>query len=369
MSGTPPEDLTELVHGIDEGITSLEVRLSATVDYLNSMLTNIDNARTAVQGTIEEHSLERMLRQDPDPTAEDEEDADLRRRESELVNTFTEVQGLHSQLNGFVHLLTASREQFRVKSELPQIDDAQRLALRQVTIDAQEAERRRLAREIHDGPAQVLANAIIGLEFVGRSLQSTSEGKRSSAEEIDRVKAAMREGLTEIRRFIFDLRPTMLGQRGLAATAEHYIQTYRHLFPGEIELSVGDDLPHLTPDQEMTAFRVIQESLQNVHRHSRATRTWVTIFADNVGLTVEIRDNGEGFRPAAAVSTAMSGFGLVGMRERAEVIGARLEVESEPGEGTDIRLIIPVNARALGSARSRRDNRQLRARGGVREPD
>src|SRR6185437_3844601 len=123
------------------------------------------------------------------------------------------------------------------------------------------------------------------------------------------------------------------------------------------------------PDQEMTAFRVIQESLQNVHRHSRASRTWVSISASNVGLEVGIRDNGEGFRPAAAVSTSMSGFGLIGMRERAEVIGARLEVESEPGEGTEIRLVIPVNARALGSTRGRRNNRQLRARGGVREPD
>jgi len=365
-----PEDLTELISGIDEGISSLEGRLGVTVDYLNSMLSNIENARIAVQGTIEEHSLERMLLQGSDvPPLEDDEDAELRRREIELINTYTRVHSLYTQLNGFVHLLTASREQFREKSELPEIDDAKRLAMRQVTIQAQEDERRRLAREIHDGPAQVLANAIIGLEFVGRSLQISTEGRRSSAEEIDRVKAAMREGLTEIRRFIFDLRPTMLGQRGLAATVEHYIQTYRHLFPGEIELSVADNLPHLTPDQEMTAFRVVQESLQNVHRHSRATRTWVSIFSSNVGLEDEIRDNGEGFRPAAAVSTSMSGLGLVGMRERAEVIGARLEVTSEPGAGTDVRLIIPLNPRAVGVSRGRRENRQLRARGGISEPD
>jgi two-component system sensor histidine kinase DegS len=370
LSGMGPEDLAGLVQGIDEGITSLEDRLGVTVDYLNSMLSTIDNARSAVQGTIEEHSLERMLLQDRDaPLVEDDTDADLRRRENDLINTYTQVHSLYNQLNGFVHLLTASREQFRARTELPEIDDAKRLAIRQVTIQAQEDERRRLAREIHDGPAQVLANAIIGLEFVGRSLQLATEGRRSSAEEIDRVKAAMREGLTEIRRFIFDLRPTMLGQRGLAATVEHYIQTYRNLFPGEIELSVADNLPHLTPDQEMTAFRVIQESLQNVHRHSRATRTWVSIFASNVGLEVGIRDNGEGFRPAMAVTTTMGGFGLVGMRERAEVIGARLEVTSEPGSGTDVRLVIPLNPRAMGTSRSRSENRQLRARGGISEPD
>lgn len=370
MSGLGPEDLAQLVQGIGEGISSLEDRLGVTVDYLNSMLSMIDNARIAVQGTIEEHSLERMLAQRPDePLANHDEDAELRHREHDLINTYTQVHSLHKQLNGFVHLLTASREQFRSTTELPEIDDAKRLAIRQVTIQAQEDERRRLAREIHDGPAQVLANAIIGLEFVGRSLQISNESKRSSAEEIDRVKAAMREGLTEIRRFIFDLRPTMLGQRGLAATVEHYIQTYRNLFPGEIELSVADNLPHLTPDQEMTAFRVIQESLQNVHRHSHATRTWVSIFTSDVGLEVGIRDNGEGFRPATAVSTTMSGLGLVGMRERAEVIGARLTITSEPGSGTDVKLVIPLNTRALGASRGRRDSRQYRARGGVSEPD
>ena len=370
MSGLGPEDLAELVQGIGEGISLLEDRLGVTVDYLNSTLSMIDNARMAIQGTIEERSLERMLAHRSDePQPDDAEVAELRRREDDLVNTYTQVRSLYKQLNGFVHLLTASREQFRATSELPEIDDAKRLEIRQVTIQAQEDERRRLAREIHDGPAQVLANAIIGLEFVGRSLQVSTESKRSSAEEIDRVKAAMREGLTEIRRFIFDLRPTMLGQRGLAATVEHYIQTYRNLFPGEIELSVADDLPHLTPDQEMTSFRVIQESLQNVHRHSHASRTWVSIFSNDVGLEVGIRDNGDGFRPGTAVSTGMSGLGLDGMRERAEVIGARLAVTSEPGSGTSVQLIIPLNTRALGASRGRRGGRQLRARGGVSEPD
>ncbi len=359
MSGTGPEDIGEIVDTVYENIASLEDRLSATVDQLNSMLTVIVNARSSIQGTIEEHNLERMLAQpEGEPIADDEEDAELRARDDQLLGTYTRVSAVYRQLNGFVHLLTASRQQFRSDELLPGIDDAQRLTLRQVSIEAQEDERRRLAREIHDGPAQVLANAIIGLEFVGRSLASDVERRRSSAEEVDRVKSAMREGLTEIRRFIFDLRPTMLGQRGLAATTEHYIQTYRHLFPGEIELQVDDSLPRLTPDQEMTAFRVIQESLQNVHRHSRASRTSVSIVASEVGLEVGVRDNGVGFRPGSTVTSAMSGFGLVGMLERAEVIGATLTIWSEPGSGTDVRLTIPLNTRAVGRSRARRDNRQ-----------
>ncbi len=359
MSGTEPEELDIIVAGIQDGISTLEDRLSATADRLNEMLTVIGNARSAIQGTLEERSLERSLSLPPGADlVEDEEDAELRARDQDLVARYTRVSSLYRQVNGFAHLLTSSLQQLRHQEELPAVDDAQRVAMREVAIQAQEDERRRLAREIHDGPAQVLANAIIGLEFVGRSLSVDNDGRRSSAEEIDRVKAAMREGLTEIRRFIFDLRPTMLSQRGLAATTEHYIQTYRHLFPGDIDISVDDNLPRLSPDQEMTAFRVIQESLQNVHRHSRATRTSVTILASDVGLEVGIRDNGVGFRPATAETTATSGFGLVGMRERAEVIGAELTVQSEPGSGTDVRLTIPLNTRALGSSRARRGNRQ-----------
>ncbi len=370
MSGRGPESFEDIVDGIYDAIASVEGRLGATVIELNSMLAMIGNARSAIQGTIEEHKLERLM---ASPTGtvpdDDDEDKELKDRDNELLATYARVSAVYRQLNGFVHLLTTSRQQFRSDEELPGIDDAQRLALRQSSIQAQEDERRRLAREIHDGPAQVLANAIIGLEFVGRSLSNPGDGRRSSIEEIDRVKLAMREGLTEIRRFMFDLRPTMLGQRGLAATTEHYIQTYQHLFPGEIELSVADDLPQLTPDQEMTAFRVIRESLQNVHRHSRATRTWVSILASDVGLEIAIRDNGIGFRPSAAVSDATSGFGLVGMRERAEVIGADLTVVSEPGSGTAVRLTIPVSTQA--AVRSLSNARAVRkpARGGRSESD
>jgi two-component system sensor histidine kinase DegS len=101
----------------------------------------------------------------------------------------------------------------------------------------------------------------------------------------------------------------------------------------------------------MTAFRVIQESLQNVHRHARSSKTWVTISTNQSGIVVEIRDNGEGFRPASTSSTTTGGNGIAGMRERAEVIGAKLAVKSAPGDGTTIKLTIPLNSRALNPVR------------------
>lgn len=361
MPGETPEAIAEIIQEIEDAMALLEDRLSGHAERIESFVDELEQQRAVVQSAVEEHQLEAMLAgQESDE--DDEALRDLRRHEDSLRDQHTAVSSLYRQVSGFAHLLTGSRQRFDDGGELPGLEDGQRLAVREAIIRAQEDERRRLAREIHDGPAQVLANAIIGLEFVDRSLQQAtlaSGGERLTTE-LERVKAAMREGLMEIRRFIFDLKPSMLNQRGLAATVEHYIQSYRHLFAGDIHLEIPNNLPHLTPEQEMTAFRVIQESLQNVHKHARSTQTWVSISSAEDGLLVEVRDNGQGFRPSTTGPSLSGGFGLVGMRERAEVLGARLSVESEPGTGTSVRLVIPLNRRALRPSRERDLRRKLK---------
>lgn len=343
-----PETLAAMKQTIDESIGTCEGQLEGTAGDLRDLLSDIQQERAQVQGAVEERDLDRMLRGDRSEQR-GPGTSELRRHEDLLTQEYTRVSALYRQLTDFVHLLTASRQQFRSDEELPGMDDAQRLAIRQAMIRAQEDERRRLAREIHDGPAQVLANAIIGLEFIERSLKllMPQEGQQTVGE-IERVKAAMREGLTEIRRFIFDLRPTMLTQRGLASTIEHYLETYRQFFSAEVEFSLPKRLPRLSPAQEMTAFRMIQESLQNIHRHSRSTKAWVVITTTPDGLVVRVRDNGQGFRPSGVMATTSSGLGLSGMRERAEVIGGRLTVRSAPGRGTDVTLVIPLSPQNRG---------------------
>ncbi|HEX5166928.1 MAG TPA: sensor histidine kinase, partial [Thermomicrobiales bacterium] len=202
----------------------------------------------------------------------------------------------------------------------------------------------RLAREIHDGPAQALANAIIALEFVERAIRAGGEGSAERAqEEVERIKSTLREGLTEIRRFIFDLRPTMLQDRGLVATVEHYIATYQSLFPMAIEFHAPDALARLTVDQELTAFRVIQEAIQNARKHARASRVNVDVRLREAVLAVTIEDNGRGFSPDRVTTHIMGGAGLRGMRERAALVGGDIEIESAPGEGTKIVLSLPIS--------------------------
>lgn len=356
VPGELPEEIAQIIAEIDGDIGALEDRIAISLERIEESVLRLERARADVQSALDEHQLERMLA-GRDAEGDGDDDlalAALRRQDADLRDRYRASCDLYRQLSGFVHLLTASRQQFGDSNELPDVEDGRRLALREALIQAQEDERKRLAREIHDGPAQVLANAIIGLEFIGRSLQQVSlngSGERVTTE-LERVKSAMREGLTEIRRFIFDLKPSMLSQRGLAATVEHYLQTYRHLFPSEVQLDVAESLPRLTSEQELTAFRVIQESLQNVHRHAKSTQTWVTLGVCDDGLAVEVRDDGQGFRPETTGPSASGGFGLVGMRERAEVLGARLTVESEPGVGTRVRLVIPLNRRAMYPVRA-----------------
>jgi two-component system sensor histidine kinase DegS len=216
-------------------------------------------------------------------------------------------------------------------------------AIRAASAEAQETERQRLAREIHDGPAQALANAVIALEFVERAIKAGGEGSTARAlEEVERIKATLREGLTEIRRFIFDLRPTMLQDRGLTATIEHYVATYQSLFPMAVELEARRRLPRLSAEHELAAFRVIQEAIQNARKHARATNVSVEIGEEDGELRVVVSDNGRGFSPERVSTHLMGGAGLRGMRERAAFVSGSLRIDSAPGEGTRISLHIPL---------------------------
>jgi two-component system, NarL family, sensor histidine kinase DegS len=341
--------LAAILAKINESITDTEAAIADCADDLKELLDSLEQSRTRIQGDLEQRQLEGLLRtpleRDDERSTRSVGTAELRESESAIIEQYSDASTIHRQVVEFGQLLAASREQLGSSRTVPGVDDANRLAVRQAMIRAQENERRRLSREVHDGPAQVLANAIIGLEFIERALkQQGPEDNEPSVAEIGRIKSAMREGLSEIRRFIFDLRPTMLTQRGLVATIEHYVQTYRSLLPTEIELSLPGSMPRLTADQELTAFRVIQEALQNIHRHAKSTKCWVMVEREDLAIVIKVSDNGRGFDPGAVNSSLIGGSGLVGMRERAEVIGARLAIDSRIGRGCQVTLRIPLKS-------------------------
>jgi len=213
--------------------------------------------------------------------------------------------------------------------------NAWEVALRAQLIEGQEEERKRLAREIHDGPAQVLANAAMQLDFVGQLLQ---KDRPNAMSELTLLRGVMRESLGEVRRFMFNLQPKMLVEHGLVPTLQHYCADFANQYNLKIDINLPDLTGLLTPNQELATFRVIQEALQNVQKHANATEVVISCSREPDGkILVSITDNGRGFDPEAIEKR---GTGLVGMHERAELIGGKLKINSRPGYRTEIRLII-----------------------------
>jgi two-component system sensor histidine kinase DegS len=234
-----------------------------------------------------------------------------------------------------VQIVRAFREQFSGDRAFQPIQDTADIRLQQAMNAAREDERRRLAREIHDGPAQVMANAIFAIEIAEQVARRAPE---QVADELGRVRALLKDGVAEIRRFMFDLRPAMLQDQGLGPTLRRYVDDYNRFFAKQVLLQMTEPLPLMTSEQELTIFRIVQEALQNIHKHAGVDEATISLSHLGPRLDLTIEDRGKGFYPTANLPRQGSGAGLPGMRERAKLIGAELVVESVPGTGTQLHL-------------------------------
>ncbi len=210
-------------------------------------------------------------------------------------------------------------------------------ALSSQIIKAQEEERLRIARELHDETAQALASLLVRQRVAERS---------PDPESLQRTMADLRvltaETLEGVRRMALELRPTMLDDLGLVAAVEAFGRQFaaRTGIPVDVRMSRRPE--RLPPEVELVAFRVIQEALSNVARHSGANRAEVRLGASASLLSVSVADDGQGFEPETALDSRQRSLGLFGMRERAGLVGGRLSLDSAPGRGTRVRLEIPI---------------------------
>lgn len=208
------------------------------------------------------------------------------------------------------------------------------LALRAQVIQGREDERTRLAREVHDGPAQVLANSLMLLEHAHTLAQQSGSEKLSTM--LVRMRDATREGLQEVRRFIADLRPGALEEQGLFGALSEYIRGYNNAYGAHVTFD-AEPLPRLPRETEIVLYRIVQEALQNAHKYARGAPTLVRLVHLADSLHITIRDEGPGFDPHEVVRrTGRSNWGLTSMRERAELVGAQFSVASRPGHGTEV---------------------------------
>jgi len=209
-------------------------------------------------------------------------------------------------------------------------------AASQLVIRAYETERARLARELHDGPVQILANAIFELQYCETLLERDPEQLRAA---LAHVQNDLKESLNELRRGVLDLKPSPLAELGLAPTLRHYGAEFERHFgiKTRVEVEALDDRP--SGDVEVAVFRVVQEALHNIRKHARATRARIVARWKDDVLLVRVEDNGCGFTPTTTRRPLT--FGLTTMRERAELIGASLSFRRRRGGGTVVELAIP----------------------------
>lgn len=215
-----------------------------------------------------------------------------------------------------------------------------RFYVQQIT-RAQEDERKRIARELHDDTIQSLIVLSRRLESLKVGDERLPEAVVQRVEELQALTDAVLRG---VRRYSQDLRPSILDDLGLVPTLEGLINALNQQEGIQAELRVVGAKRRLSPDSELTLFRIGQEACSNVKRHAQATRVWMTIEFTDSAVHLTIQDNGIGFTaPDHAGDLAVSGkLGLIGMYERARLLGGTLAVTSEPGQGTVATVSIPA---------------------------
>jgi two-component system sensor histidine kinase DegS len=206
-------------------------------------------------------------------------------------------------------------------------------------VEAHEAERSRLAQEIHDGPAQALSNTIFQVEFIERVIETDPLLAQT---ELRLLRELLRRELGGIRAFISQLRPPMLDELGLDGAITDTVEHVRTLTGLEITTDLAAPAVLLSDGQRTVTLRVAQEALQNIRKHAAARTVILTTRIEDDTWVLEVRDDGRGFDVGAVAARGRRNFGLQFMRERAELIGAGFDVRSRPDGGTVVRLAIPT---------------------------
>ncbi len=213
------------------------------------------------------------------------------------------------------------------------------LASVEMLVNAQETERQRLSRQIHDGPAQALSNFILQTEIAMR-LMDVDMGQ--AREELNSLKTSAMGTFQKVRNFIFELRPMMLDDLGLVPTVRRYSDAFKEQAGLDINVTVTGNERRLESYLEVMLFRAIQELLGNAARHSQATLVKVMLDLGEDRVRVSVDDNGKGFDSDAIQQSSSLGLKLI--RERAEMLGGTFEVDSNIGKGTRISFAVPARS-------------------------
>jgi two-component system sensor histidine kinase DegS len=209
----------------------------------------------------------------------------------------------------------------------------------EMLVNAQEMERQRLSRQMHDGPAQALSNFILQTEIAMRLFDVDAARAK---EELNNLKSSAMGTFQKVRNFIFELRPMMLDDLGLVPTVRRYADAFKEQASLDVIVTVTGNERRLEPYLEVMIFRALQELLGNAARHSQATQVKVMLDMGDDRVRVSVDDNGRGFDPDAVQQGNSLGLKLI--RERAEMLGGSFDVDSSIGRGTRVTFTVPARS-------------------------
>jgi two-component system, NarL family, sensor histidine kinase DegS len=259
---------------------------------------------------------------------------DLERRLIGICETIERAEHLVSQISVVMNYLMSDLKQ--MGEVLEDAKAKQDFGLK--IIEAQEDERKRLSREIHDGPAQMLANVMMRSDLIERVYRE--RGGEEALLEVRSFKKMVRSALYEVRRIIYDLRPMALDDLGLVPTLRKYLQTIEEYHDkSRIEfVNIGLER-RLPPKYEVALFRLIQESVQNALKHANAKDIIVRVEITKSAVNILVKDNGIGFD---VLKRNPESFGIMGMEERVELLEGEISIDSRVGNGTMVMIHVPL---------------------------
>lgn len=298
-----------------------------------------EDVRTVYEST---HKMQTKLAlmQEEEKNLRDRRD-DIERRLIQLSETIERATGLASKT---AVILTYLHDDFRkVNTMIESAKEKHEFGLK--IIEAQEDERRKISREIHDGPAQMLAHILLRTEIVEQTFKH--EGIEETLRELREVRKLVRSTLEEVRRTIYDLRPMALDDLGLVPTLQKYISNLEDQYPHiQFEFSnLGKDI-RMYEKYEIVLFRLAQEALQNAITHGQATIIIVRIEIRKDNTSLVVQDNGIGFDTEKKKENS---FGLIGMRERVDMFKGEFSVTSRKGQGTRVFVKLPFSKKTADS--------------------
>ena len=282
--------------------------------------------------TANQLQIEQSLNRAEEKRLRDKRD-DLERRLKILYDTIERADQIVNQVNVVISYFSTDLKSITIALEEAKMK--QDLGIKIIT--AQEEERKRLSREIHDGPAQMMANVLMRTDLIERIYRE--KGIDQALAELSDLKLTVRNALSEVRRIIYDLRPMALDDLGIIPTLKKYTSTRMEYHQGiDIKFrSIESEVP-LPKDYEVAIFRLVQECINNALKHANPTEITVKIEWATKFINIVVRDNGIGFNTK---QIKQGSFGLIGLQERIELVKGSMNVQSVIGQGTLVMFQIP----------------------------